>query len=137
MDPNIQRIELSLSPLPDWVNNFCREIGAPPRLIAHLILVHDVAIKLINSIQKLWPGLKIDREAIFFGAATHDIGKALYPDELVGPGHRHENAGYDLLIKNGISENVARFTKSHAGWINNDSPTLEDLFVALADNCWK
>ncbi len=136
MDPNTQRNELSLSPLPEWVGNFCRDIGVPPRLSSHLILVHDVAIKLVDAIQKLWPELKIERETIFFGAATHDIGKSLYPDELVGTGHKHESAGFELLINNSIAENLARFTITHAEWINKDSILLEDLFVALADNCW-
>jgi hypothetical protein len=114
----------------------CRALHAPPRLIAHLTLVHDVASRLVAAIQNVFPTLEFDADSVIFGAATHDIGKVTCPEELVGPGKSHEEKGADLLRNFGISEQRARFTATHARW-NNSGVQIDDLLVALADNCWK
>jgi hypothetical protein len=101
-----------------------------------LTLVHDVAEKLVNALHRIFPGLDLDREAVLFGAATHDIGKSLYPEELSGPGAQHERYGPDLLKRFRVSEARARFAYTHANW-RDKSASLEDLLVALADTCWK
>ena len=36
------------TPLPDGVADLLRELAAPPRLVAHLIVVHDVACLLTD-----------------------------------------------------------------------------------------
>jgi hypothetical protein len=123
-------------PLPPEVLEICRLVAAPPRLIAHLTLVHDVADKLINALYRTFPELDLDREAILFGAATHDIGKSLYPEELSGPGTQHETYGPELLKGLRVSEDQARFAYTHANWHGKSAP-LADLLVALADTCWK
>jgi len=156
----------------------CRAVDAPPRLIAHLTLVHDVADRLISSLHNAFPNLEMDTDSILFGAATHDIGKAIHREELTAPGKLHELRGVDLLRELGISEHRARFALTHGNWRGNfgspENPelvnlkpgnlktgnpepenskpgnsktrdlardlkkiTLEDLLVALADNCWK
>jgi putative nucleotidyltransferase with HDIG domain len=129
--------DLSLNPLPKQVEEICSAVGAPLCLIAHLILVHDTAVKLVNQL-KIWlPDLRFDTDAVLFGAATHDIGKALHPVELIGPGSQHEVNGADLLTQHGVPADLARFTSSHATWKQEHSLTIEDLLVALADNCWR
>jgi len=40
------------------------------------------------------PALSFDADAVAFGAATHDIGKARHLEELTVPGVRHEAAGF-------------------------------------------
>src|SRR5262249_40201918 len=45
--------------------------------------------------------------------------------------------GRDLLISHNIPRELARFAITHANWLDNKSILLEDLIVALADNCWK
>ncbi|MEZ0114050.1 hypothetical protein ABH920_008084 [Catenulispora sp. EB89] len=67
-----------------------------PKTVAHLRAVHDVAARLVAWAAER--GLPVDAEAVLFGAATHDIGKALHPAELSGPGSEHEAAGRDLLL---------------------------------------
>jgi HD superfamily phosphohydrolase YqeK len=62
-------------PLPRQAQELCRAVGAPPRLIAHLILVHDCACRLMTEIRKQFPNLQMDEEAILFGAATHDMAR--------------------------------------------------------------
>lgn len=113
-----------------------RALDAPPRLGAHLRLVHDVAWTLTDALGRRRPDLEFDTTAVLFGAATHDIGKVLHVDELSGPGHRHEEAGRDLLLRYGVPAHLARFAGSHAFW---DSPAagLDDLLVSLADQVWK
>jgi hypothetical protein len=108
------------APLPPRARELLESLGAPPRLGAHLRLVHDVAVTLTGWVR----------------AATHDIGKILHPAELSGPGSLHEAAGYSLLLSQGIEEASARFARTHGSWDAADV-TLEDLLVSLADKVWK
>lgn len=124
-------------PLPDDVLEICHSVKATPRLVAHLVLVHDVANKLVRSLHKAFPELEFNSEAVLFGASTHDIGKSLFPEEVFGPGNQHELHVGEILKKFGISEENARFTYTHANWQTDSRVQLEDLIVALADNCWK
>ncbi len=115
-----------------------RALGASPRLFAHHVLVHQVAVTmLISFVAEAWPSLSIDREAVLLGAATHDIGKTSYPEELTGLGRKHETAGPDLLIGQGLAPKHARFAQTHGQWAHQTAPTIEDLLVALADTIWK
>ncbi|CAM3494562.1 HD domain-containing protein [Kibdelosporangium persicum] len=124
----------SLRPLPDDVVALLEALDAPPRLAAHLRLVHDVACQLVDWFEAR--GLTVDREAVLFGAATHDVGKVLYPAELSGPGSQHEQAGYELLLERGFPERLARFARTHASW-HAPGVGLDDLVVSLADKIWK
>lgn len=122
-------------PLPDEVSELLEKLAAPPRLAAHLRAVHDVACSLADWLEKQHPELVFDREATLFGAATHDIGKTIHPEELSGPGAAHEQAGYELLLSQGIDEERARFARTHAAW--SADVGVEDLLVSTADKVWK
>lgn len=125
-----------LRPLPPRAAALLQRLDAPPRLVAHLRAVHDVAARLAGWAQEHCPALEFDRDAVLFGAATHDIGKTLHPGELSGPGARHEEAGRELLLAHGVEASLARFAGTHASW---DVPGVgvEDLLVSLADKVWK
>ncbi|MGX1273788.1 HD domain-containing protein [Streptomyces phaeoluteigriseus] len=124
-----------LRPLPAAVAELLSSLGAPPRLVAHLRAVHDVAAQLLDWVGAHRPELAVDGEAVLFGAATHDVGKILHPAELSAPGSRHEEAGQDLLLAHGVPSELARFAAGHASW---DAATgVEDLVVSLADKAWK
>src|SRR3712207_3473307 len=90
-------IRKDMRPLPKQVEEICQKVNAPPRLIAHLTLVHDVACSLVEESRQRLPGLELDAESVAFGAATHDIGKALHPSELLSAGGEHEAEGERLL----------------------------------------
>ena len=122
--------------LPEAPRRLCDTLRAPPRLVAHLTLVHDVALELTAALDEHFPGLNFDREAVLFGAATHDLGKVIHPEELTEPGKRHEAAGEALLIAHGVAPELARFARTHGRSDRPDS-TLEDLVVALSDVVWK
>lgn len=122
--------------LPSNVQELCNRLKAPPRLVAHLTLVHDVAVEIVDSIQNHFPNLNFDTEAVLFGAATHDLGKILHPHELTGPGTLHENAGATLLEQQGVTPELSRFAKTHGKFSEGDLP-IEDLLVSLADHIWK
>lgn len=77
----------------------------------------------------------VDAHAVLFGAATHDIGKALRPGELSGPGSEHEHAGRDVLLAHGIPAPLAKYAALHST-VGADS-TLDELLVSLADTVWK
>jgi hypothetical protein len=128
--------ESSLRPLPGTAAELLRALDAPPRLGAHLRVVHDVAWSLTDVLGRRRPDLEFDTTAVLFGAATHDIGKVLHVAELSAPGRRHEEAGRDLLLRYGVPAHLARFAGSHGSW---DAPeaTLDDLLVSLADKVWK
>lgn len=123
-----------LRPLPARAVALLEEVSAPPRLVAHLRAVHDVAAQLLDVVGVF--GLGVDREAVLFGAATHDIGKALHPAELSGPGSRHEEAGRELLLARQVPAGLARFAGTHASWQSPEAGA-EDLLVSLADKIWK
>jgi putative nucleotidyltransferase with HDIG domain len=127
----------TLEPLPQAVCNLLDELGAPPRLVAHLALVHQVALELMRALACTWPELSYDQQAVLMGAATHDIGKVVYREELQEPGREHEDMGVALLRQHGFSEEQARFARTHGQWQDDPGTTLEDLLVALADTIWK
>ena len=128
---------MQLRDIPDDAQQLLTTLNAPPRLIAHLTLVHDAAFGILDSLQRRWPDLKIDRDAVLFGAATHDAGKCLHTNELTGPGNRHEQDGPELLQEHGVSLERSRFSQTHGTWQHEPDLALEDFIVALADNCWK
>ncbi|MFJ4523301.1 HDIG domain-containing metalloprotein [Streptomyces sp. NPDC088810] len=125
-----------LRPLPEQAALLLERAGAPPRLVAHLRAVHDVAAQLVAWVQRHCPHLEFDAEAVLFGAATHDIGKALHPAELSGPGTQHEEAGRELLLRYGVPAELARFAGTHASW-TAPGTGVADLLVSLADKVWK
>lgn len=123
-------------PLPDRVAALLGAVDAPPRLAAHLRLVHDVAWRIVRWAEREFPELELDSDAVLFGAATHDIGKAVHPAELCVPGHAHELSGYELLCEHGVEPELARFACTHGTW-SEPGLAVEDLLVCLADKTWK
>lgn len=123
-------------PLPATAQQLCETLNAPPRLVAHLTLVHDAAVEIVEGLRQRFPTLNFDADMVLFGAATHDLGKVLHANELTGPGNRHETDGPALLERHGISPELARFSRTHGAWSKERLP-LEDVLVALADTVWK
>lgn len=128
---------MDMRPLPPQVVELLEMVEAPLRLRAHLALVHDVSVRLTEMVSEWWPTLAYDREAVQMGAATHDIGKIVFPDEMMGAGRHHEAVGAGVLADVGIPERFARFTRTHGRWAQDESVTVEDLLVALANTLWK
>ena len=126
---------LELPPLPPAAQDLCRQLNAPPRLVVHLQLVHEAAEKLIDGLIKVFPGITLDEPAILFGAATHDLGKTMHPEELEASGEKHQENGPALLISKGVDPRLARFALTHGRW--DDTMSAEDFIVALADEVWK
>jgi hypothetical protein len=127
---------MHLLPLPPEVHQLLLETNAPPRLAAHLALVHDVACQLVARVANAWPGMIIDQRAVRLGAAIHDIGKVVHARELSEPGHEHELAGKELLTKYGWPESLSRFAVTHGAWLGPTDP-IEDLLVKVSDKVWK
>ena len=125
-----------LQPLPSEARRVLEALHAPPRLLVHLALVHEVAYELLEGMAAAWPDLPIDREAVLMGAATHDAGKIVHRVELRQPGTKHEDDGPAILVEHGLPANIARFARTHGQWSSEPSATLEDLIVALADLLW-
>jgi hypothetical protein len=128
--------DVALRPLPAAVESLLSDLRASPRLVAHLRAVHDVACQLVSWVAAHHPAAAVDQAAVLFGAATHDIGKVLHPNELSGPGSAHEPAGHELLRARGVEERLARFARTHGSW-TAEGIELEDLLVSLADKVWK
>jgi hypothetical protein len=126
----------ALRPLPPPVAELLLDLQAPPLLVAHLRLVHDVAWSLTDAIGRRRPAAPFDTTAVLFGAASHDIGKVHHPEELSAPGSAHEAAGERLLLRYGVPQHLARFAGTHGSWTAPER-TLDDLLVSLADQVWK
>ncbi|MDR4505192.1 MAG: HD domain-containing protein [Candidatus Scalindua sp.] len=109
-------------------------LGAPPRLIAHLKLVGEAAEELIDLLKKL--NLNLDYQFIKIGTALHDAGKTVHQSELSEKGNLHEPEGEKLLLENNIPPSLARVCQSHARY-NEMECTLEELVIALSDKLWK
>ncbi|AFU02680.1 hypothetical protein [Nocardia brasiliensis] len=109
-------------------------VGTSPRLGAILRVVHDVAGQLVDWLRTHYMSAPVDRAAVLFGAATYDIGKVMHPEELFAPGSAHEEAGYQLLLAEGVGTDLARFCRTHATW--DEDTALDDLLVSLADKVW-
>jgi hypothetical protein len=120
---------------PDDAFRLLVDLGAPQRLVRHHELVLEAALVLCERVSKSF-SVAFAREHVLIGAALHDVGKILYPDEMRVPGHRHEEAGQSLLLQRGVKPELARFCVTHASWDLPDR-SLEDLLVALADKLWK
>ncbi|MFK7906079.1 MAG: HD domain-containing protein [Chitinophagales bacterium] len=127
---------LTLTDLPQPIPFLLQNHKTPLILQKHLLIVHSTAKILLQKLKKNWQTLIIDEEAILFGAASHDIGKAIEVSELYESGKKHEEVGYQLLVANEISHGLARFARTHGNW-QAESLELEDLLVALADKIWK
>lgn len=128
---------LTLHELPEEVKQLFEGIAVPPYLLAHLVVVHDVALRLLAAVHDQWPRLSVDDDAVRFGAATHDVGKVLHLEEMRAPGEAHRAAGEELLQQHGVPPSLARFARTHAEWAAEEELLLEDLLVALADEIWK
>jgi hypothetical protein len=128
--------DAGLLALPPEAVSLLEALQASPRLVAHLRAVHDVARQLSDWVSRHHPAAAFDLAAVLFGAATHDIGKVLHPNELSAPGSLHEPAGHALLLSRGVPEHLARFARTHSSR-TADGVRLEDLLVSLADKVWK
>lgn len=118
------------------MSELCARLQAPERLIAHLTLVHDVACQITTGLDSLFPSLSINSVIVKMGAAVHDIGKVIHPEELTASGSLHEVAGQPLLMEQGFSDEIACCARSHGRWFTPQL-SLEELLVALADTVWK
>ncbi|MDI6105552.1 hypothetical protein QLQ12_43920 [Actinoplanes sp. NEAU-A12] len=113
---------LPLRELPVEAARLLEALQAPPRLAAHLRLVHDVAAALTGHLERRYPDLPFDRSAVLFGAATHDIGKIVHPQEITGPGSAH------------VPDRLARFAGAHGTWTAPDR-TIDDLLALWPTTC--
>jgi hypothetical protein len=106
------------------------KLGAPKRLLQHGVLVGEAADLLLESMQRM--GVPVDAHFVRLGAVLHDAGKILHADELAQPGHAHEPAGEQVLLREGVAPSMARCCVSHALWADTNV-SFEELLVALAD----
>ncbi|MEM6533927.1 MAG: HD domain-containing protein [Myxococcota bacterium] len=125
-----------LIPLPPAAQRFLSDLRAPPRLIAHLTLVHDTANLLLSAFGQRFPEVSVDTEVVLLGSALHDIGKTRVDHELVKPGNEHESVGEELLLELGIDARVAALARTHGDVLSN-LPEIDDYLVVLADKLWK
>ena len=110
-------------------------LGASPWLVRHHELVAEAALVICDRLARDL-AVVCDRDLVLVGAALHDAGKIVHPDEMTTAGHRHEPAGQALLAARGVPASISRFCITHARW-DAEQCTLEDELVALADKLWK
>jgi hypothetical protein len=103
-------------------------------LTRHGEIVAESAAQLSAALTKL--GVTHDAAVVIVAAVLHDAGKIIHPEELDGPGNKHEAAGERLLIEQGCSPALACICRSHGQW-DSDDLSIEEVIVALADAVWK
>ncbi|MGC4064861.1 MAG: hypothetical protein QM784_09495 [Polyangiaceae bacterium] len=111
-----------------------RQLGAPARLLRHVELVLEAADEVLDKLACL--GVSVRADFVHTGVALHDAGKILHPAELEASGNLHEPDGETLLLRAGVSPELARVCLSRARW-DAMEVTLEELLVALSDKLWK
>lgn len=121
------------TPSPQHAQALLEEWGAPTHLVRHARIVGEVARAL--AITLTTRGVSLDVEWVQSAAILHDAGKILHPEELHNAGHAHEEAGKALLLERGLNARLARICVTHAQW--DETCTLDELLVALADGLWK
>jgi hypothetical protein len=109
-------------------------LGAPPRLLRHVALVSEAGDLLLARVARL--RVPVDHDFVRVGIILHDVGKILVRAELDAPGGDHEPAGQELLLRHGVSPEIARVCLSHARWPSM-VVSLDELLIALADKLWK
>ncbi len=122
--------------LPGEIKQLLEEVDAPGDLQKHLQMVYSAADQVVRGVHQEWPNLALNDQLVLWGAALHDIGKTVYPDELHQPGSQHPAAGCDLLREKGYSGELAQIALTHENW-NHPERSLEELLVSLADTIWK
>lgn len=127
---------MEIAELSTEIKKILENYNSPERLSRHLRIVSHTTSRLLAELSKEWSQLKFDKGLVQFGAMTHDIGKVILQEEIYAPGKEHEQAGKDLLIQHGYSEEQSRFAYTHGNW-KNETVRFEDLLVALADKIWK
>ncbi len=108
--------------------------GAHPWLVRHHELVLEAAEAIVEGLRPL--GIRFDGDHVRLGAAVHDAGKIEHAAEMRAPGHEHERAGEQLLLRSGFPAHIARACVTHAAWFEPRA-ALEDRLIALADKLWK
>jgi uncharacterized protein len=117
----------------------------------HSLIIRDIAMQLVESLKKR--NIKIDEKQVEIGALVHDIGcyRAYeFYGRKDGAYVQHGTKGYEILRKEGFSEEIARMAMIHLGVglvkeniIASKLPfekkdlipiTLEEELVAYADN---
>lgn len=76
-----------LRPLPIAAAELLDSADAPPRLVAHLRAVHDVAGHILEWIETRSLDLGISPEAVLFGAATRTSARPCTPRSCLHPVH--------------------------------------------------
>lgn len=115
-------------------HHFLRQLGAPEKLIRHVMLVGEAADLLIEKLREL--PIDFDEHFVRLGVAIHDAGKIQHLTELTAQGNNHEPAGQELLLSHSVDPKLARCCLSHARW-SEMTVCFEELLVALADTLWK
>jgi len=120
---------------PQEAISFLKTFNAPSRLVVHHILVLEAAQELVKGLQSRFR-LKFDTNLVLIGAAIHDFGKIVHPEEMTNPGSQHEISGEQILLSHEVLPEIARFCRTHATWYESNTG-WEDWLVALADKLWK
>jgi hypothetical protein len=121
--------------LPEEARLLAEQLEAPQELVRHHEMVCDALFEFMSPRRCMLQVLRTNFELALAGAAVHDMAKALYVDEISGPGMMHAELGAEVLLQAGAPPELAAFAKGHHQW-NEESP-IEHLLVALADSAWK
>lgn len=104
----------------------------------HSLIVKNISLQIADNLEKKY-GIQTDKKLIEIGALIHDVGIYEYIDgdnKIKNDYVLHGKIGYDILIKEGVSQKRARFALTHIGvGYEKDIPiSIEEEIVAYADS---
>ena len=87
---------------------YLQNAGCDPEVIAHSMVVHDVAILIADRIIKAGTA-RVDPDLVAAGAILHDIGRSQTH------GMDHADVGGKICRKFGIPSNICQIVERHIG----------------------
>ncbi|NLV26507.1 MAG: HDIG domain-containing protein [Methanomicrobiales archaeon] len=122
---------------------FLIKAGCDPEVIAHCLVVRDVAVQITTDL--LNAGISIDLDLVAAGAVLHDIGRSQTH------GMDHADAGGIICRNLGFDDKICGIVENHIGAglsaeervtygllaVDRIPKTLEEKIVAHADNMVK
>lgn len=104
--------------------------NVPSEIIRHCIAVSRLACEIAKKLES--KGKRINMELLDRACLLHDIGKL----ESIEKGGRHEQIGYNILVKHGLKE-IAEVIRKHPlhyiSDLKNQPKTWEEKILYYAD----
>lgn len=114
----------------------------------HLRGVANLALRIVDEFQSVFPEINVDRDIVLTGALCHDVGKPYEfdPENLARwnadpsgsgqPALRHSVYGAHVCLAVGFPEEIAHIALGHSREGQHIGLSTECIIVRYADHTW-